>query len=111
MKTASPGSTSYPTEEILSNTDDAYETTLFTRTFELRNQPVAPGYEWRVDRLASAPSDHNAMKYTYTAKSYRIAAERENGGPMQHWPDLRELDEPILDSKVKGPPCQPRIKP
>jgi hypothetical protein len=59
----------------------------------------------------SACSLQDMLIHHLTPKSFRIAAERENGGPIQYWPDLLDLDEPILASKAEGPPCEPRIKP
>ncbi len=96
-----------PTGHLLGNTDKAYENTEFVRCIELKAQPVAPGYEWVLEHLGNEPPGA-VLKIRLTAKSLRIAAERENGGPIRFWPDLDAIDKPILESKVKGPPCQPR---
>jgi hypothetical protein len=95
------------TEQLLRNTDNSYETTEFIRRIELQDQPVAPGYEWVAELFKKAPGAVQLWLHM-TAKSLRIAAERENGGPIQRWLDLEAIDKPILDSKVKGPPCLPR---
>jgi hypothetical protein len=95
-------------EHILANTDDAFETTPVNRHFFLETRDVVPGYEWVVDFVDKMPPDSKGLTYTHTAKSFRIIAEREKGGPAKAWLDLCALDKPILDSKVKGPPCLPR---
>jgi hypothetical protein len=93
---------------MLANIDDSLETTPVHRRYTRQAGVVVPGYEWVIDLLEKAPPDRPVVIFSYTAKSFRLILERENGGPPQPWPDLTAIDIPILNSKVKGPPCQPK---
>lgn len=97
-----------PNDILLLNTDDSLETRPITRFIYVKQEPVAPGYEWVVDMLKQMPPDTIGLVYHHTAKSFRIIAEREKDGPVQHWEDLHTLDKFIFDNKLKGPQCQPR---
>jgi hypothetical protein len=79
------------------------DTTLVLRSLRFHEHVVPPEYEpftERAAKLRTLPGD-GRITLPITIRSLRVAVEREKefGGHLREWPDLRALDHPIIQAK------------